>query len=212
MSHAHPEGSSIVIHRSGFYDIVAGRFTRRSDGDILARVGVGPGDRVLDVGTGPGYLALTASKLVGPDGSAVGIDASPEMIDRARELAARRGSAAEYLVTSADSLPFGDDSFDVAVSRLVFHHLPSDVKLQALNEMGRVLRPGGRLLIVDMASATAQGAHHLVAHILGTHPDTATDLPALIYGAGFEQLTTGKLMHGMLAGVAGVNPERAARG
>ena len=128
MSHAHPEDSSIVIHRSGFYDFFAGRFVRRSDGAILARAGVGPGDRVLDVGTGPGYLALAASRLVGPEGAAVGIDASPEMIDRARMLAARAGARAEYQVASAESLPFEDGSFDVAVSRLVLHHLPGDLK------------------------------------------------------------------------------------
>ena len=161
------------------------------------------------MGTGPGYLALAASDLVGPGGDAVGIDASPEMIDRAQDAGgAARGLRAEYLVAAAESLPFDDDTFDVVVSRLVFHHLPGDVKTAALDEMARVLKPGGRILIVDMASATAQGAHHLMAHVLGTHPDTGADLPALIHGAGFEDLTTGRLMHGMLAGVAARNPQR----
>ena len=87
-------------------------------------------------------------------------------------LAARAGARAEYQVASAESLPFEDGSFDVAVSRLVLHHLPGDLKLRALREMRRVLRPGGRLLVADMASPAAKGAHHLVAHLLGTHPDT----------------------------------------
>ena len=211
MMHAHSQTSGIVIHRSRLYDLAGGRFIRTTDAEILSRAGVAPGDDLLDVGTGPGYLALAASKLVAPGGTAIGIDASPEMIDGARMRAERAHSEAEYRVATAESLPFDDDAFDVVVSRLVFHHLPGDVKTQALAEVARVLRPGGRLLIVDLASRTAQGAHHIVAHVLGTQPDTGADLTALIHGAGFTQLTTGKLKHGMLAGVAAVNPERSAQ-
>ncbi len=211
MSHAHPKGSSIVIHRSGFYDIVAGRFVRRSDDAILARAGVGPGDRVLDVGTGPGYLALAASRLVDPEGAAVGIDASPEMIDRARMLAAREGARAEYRLASAESLPFEDGSFDVAVSRLVLHHLPGDLKLRAMVEVRRVLRPGGRLLVADLASPAAKRAHHLAAHVLGNHPDPEDALERLVWEAGFRQITSGRLMHGMLLGVAARSPESDAQ-
>jgi ubiquinone/menaquinone biosynthesis C-methylase UbiE len=155
MSHAHPEGSSIVIHRSGFYDFFAGRFVRRSDGPMLAR--------------------------------------------------------AEYQVASAESLPFEDRSFDVAASRLVLHHLPGDLKLRALVEVRRVLRPGGRLLVADMASPAAKGAHHLAAHLLGTHPEPEDALERLVWDAGFRQITSGKLMHGMLLGVAARSPEPGAQ-
>jgi demethylmenaquinone methyltransferase/2-methoxy-6-polyprenyl-1,4-benzoquinol methylase/phosphoethanolamine N-methyltransferase len=211
MSQTAPQTAGVVIHFGRLYDLVFGPFIRGTDAAVLDRAGVAPGDRVLDVGTGPGYLALAASDRVGPDGRAVGIDASPEMIGRAKTRAARRRSRAEYLVATAEALPFDDDAFDVVVSRLVFHHLPGDVKTAALDEMARVLKPGGRILIVDMASATAQGAHHLMAHILGRHPDAGGDLPALVHGAGFEDLTTGRFVHGMLAGVAARNPRRVAQ-
>ena len=212
MSHRHSQTSGIVIHRSRGYDVVFGRFIRTTDAEILARAAVAPGDHLLDVGTGPGYLALAASGLVAPDGLAVGIDASPEMIDRARTLAARGRSNAQYLVATAESLPFEDDAFDVVVSRLVFHHLPGDVKTRALGEMARVLRPGGRLHIVDLASPTAKSTHHLVAHLLGTNPDTGAVLEQLISDAGFTQLASRRLMHGMLAGVAARTPERSTPG
>jgi len=211
MMHAHSQTSGIVIHRSRLYDLAGGRFIRTTDAEILSRAGVAPGDDLLDVGTGPGYLALAASKLVAPGGTAIGIDASPEMIDRARMQAARAHAEAEYRVATAESLPFDDDAFDVVVSRLVLHHLPGDVKGQALAEMARVLRPGGRLLIVDLASPAAKGAHHLAAHLMGTHPDTGAVLEELISDAGFTQITCGRLMRGMLAGVAAVNPERSAK-
>ena len=212
MSHAHAQTSGIVIHGSRVYDIVFGRLIRTTDAEILARVGVAPGDHLLDVGTGPGYLALAASRLVTPGGAAVGIDASPEMIDRARTLAARGPSEAEYLVATAESLPFDDDAFDVVVSRLVFHHLPDDVKKQALSEIARVLRPGGRLLVADFASPAAKSAHHIVAHLLGNHPAAGATLEKQISDAGFTQLTSGRLMHGVLAGVAARTPERSAQG
>lgn len=212
MSHMHASDTqagqeSIVIHRSRLYDLSFGWAIRRSDHAILRRAGVHAGDRVLDIGTGPGYLALAASRLVGPEGSATGIDASPEMIDRACELAAREGSAAGFQVASAALLPFDDGAFDVVVSRLVFHHLTGELKGQALAEILRVLRPGGRLLVADMASRAATSGHHLLAHVLGTAPQNDRALERLIWDAGFRDLRRGSLLHGILAGVAAVRPD-----
>jgi ubiquinone/menaquinone biosynthesis C-methylase UbiE len=211
MSHApSPTTSSIVIHGSRAYDLFFGRLIRTTDAELLWHAGVAPGDHLLDVGTGPGYLALAASRLVGPDGVAVGIDASPEMIDRARTLAARKDSQASYLVATAESLPFADGSFDVVVSRLVLHHLPVGVRDLALAEMMRVLKPGGRLVIVDLASPAAKSAHHLVAAFMGNRPSGRATLGAEVSQAGFTQLASGRLLHGMLAGVSARAPERTA--
>lgn len=212
MNHDRRQDGSIVLHDGRTYDLVFGRFIRRSDGPILERAGAGPGDRVLDVGTGPGYLALAAARVVGPDGSAVGIDASPEMIGRARLLAARGGSSAEYVVASAASLPFEDGSFDVVVSRLVLHHLTGEVRTRALGEMLRVLRPGGRVLVADIASRAARSGHHLVALLLGSHPEPEHPLQRVLWQAGFRDITSGPLMHGFLFGVAARRPEGRPEG
>jgi ubiquinone/menaquinone biosynthesis C-methylase UbiE len=195
-----------VIHGSRFYDMTFGWFIRTGDAELLARAGVGPGDRLLDVGTGPGYLALAAARLAAPDGKAVGIDASPEMIARARKLASRKKAAAEYLVAHAERLPFDGETFDVVVSRLVLHHLPSGFREQAVGEMARVLLPGGRLLLADLAASGPDHARHGVAHVRGARSDTGTRLASVVAAAGFTQIACGRLMHGWLAGVVARKP------
>lgn len=104
------------------------------------------GERVLDIGTGPGFLALEMAHAVGSTGGIVGVDTSEPMLGLARNRCAgvswvqlRQGDAA--------NLPIADASFDVAVSVQVFEYV-ADV-MKALTEMHRVLRPGGRAAIVS---------------------------------------------------------------
>ncbi len=104
-------------------------------------------------------------------------------------MAARGGSSAEYVVASAASLPFADCSFDVVVSRLVLHHLSGEVRTEALDEMLRVLRPGGRVLVADIASRAARSGHHLAAHLLGSHHEPEHSLQRVLWQAGFREVT-----------------------
>ena len=78
--------------------------------------------------------------------------------------------------------------------------------------MLRVLRPGGRLLVADIASRAARSGHHLAAHVLGSHPEAEDSLQHVVWDAGFREVTYGPLMHGFLAGVAARKSERAAQG
>ncbi len=110
---------------------------------------ISPGEAVLDIGCGAGVDSLVAARLVGPAGRAVGVDATYEMIARARANLALTGfSNVAFEVAAAESLPFPDREFDVAISNGVFN-LTID-KEQALKEAHRVLKRGGRLMIADM--------------------------------------------------------------
>jgi ubiquinone/menaquinone biosynthesis C-methylase UbiE len=110
--------------------------TRRAIDPLLDATGVAAGMRVLDVATGPGYVAARAAER-GAD--AVGIDFSPEML----ELAGRLHPEPEFREGDANALPFEDASFDVVVANFLMPHL-SDLP-GAVREAARVTRPGGRV-------------------------------------------------------------------
>lgn len=163
-----PAGHGATIGTPRLYDLSAALLfggRRRSYGKLLADAGVRPGDRVLDIGCGPGYFARKLAEAVGPEGSVVGIDAAPEMIDYATRKA-RRMSNCTFQSGTAESLAFPDGTFDVVVSSLMMHHLPDEVRQQALGEMRRVLRPGGTLLLADF-TIPERGPWRLVASVTG---------------------------------------------
>ena len=103
------------------------------------------GGRILDVGTGPGYLPLQISESL-PGSEVIGIDVSEDMIRVARKNA--EGKNVKFLVGDANKMPFEDDSFDLVVSTGSLHHWRNPVNV--LNEIYRVLRPGRKALIYDL--------------------------------------------------------------
>ena len=110
---------------------------------IRAALSLQPGERVLDIGSGPGFLAAEMAAEVGPDGRVHGIDSSEVMLASAR----RREAPVEYGTGDALALPFPDEQFDVAVCTQVYEYV-GDIAA-ALAEARRVLRTGGRLLVLD---------------------------------------------------------------
>ncbi|NLE82527.1 MAG: methyltransferase domain-containing protein [Rhodococcus sp.] len=107
-----------------------------------------PGDRVLDIGCGPGNFTSTLGATVGSGGSVVGIDPSNPMVEHAT--ARSTGNNVHFERGAAQELPYADESFDVVTSTFVMHHIPEACRGDALAEMYRVLRPGGSLLLADM--------------------------------------------------------------
>jgi ubiquinone/menaquinone biosynthesis C-methylase UbiE len=108
--------------------------------------GLRPGDRVLEVAPGPGYLAIELARL----GSfrLAGLDISRTFIRMARENAARGGVMVFFQEGDVAAMPFAADTFDFIVCRAAFKNFGDPVG--ALREMHRVLRPGGRALVIDM--------------------------------------------------------------
>jgi demethylmenaquinone methyltransferase/2-methoxy-6-polyprenyl-1,4-benzoquinol methylase len=110
------------------------------------------GDRVLDCATGTGDLAIRFKKRVGATGGVVGTDFCKEMIDHAPGKATKEGLQIDFEIADAMDLPYGDDEFDV--SSIAFGIRNVDEPVVALKEMGRVVRPGGRVVVLEFGQPT----------------------------------------------------------
>ena len=114
---------------------------------LLQASGAGPADTVLDVACGPGLVVCAFAKIVA---HATGIDITPAMLDRARQLQAeKRLTNVTWKLGDVLSLPFPDASFSIVTSRFAFHHILDPFTV--LGEMKRVCKPGGRVVVADSA-------------------------------------------------------------
>jgi SAM-dependent methyltransferase len=142
----------ILIADAAAYDALSWLLLGSLFGPIAADVAAraGPGARVLEVGCGPGRLAIRLARKHGLD--VTGVDLDPDMIERARANVAALpnggGPGPSFAVGDAALLPFADRSFDLVVSTLSLHHWADPAA--GLAEIGRVLRPGGRALVWDL--------------------------------------------------------------
>ena len=122
-----------LIRQSGLY----APFTRR----LFERAGLGPGMRVLDVGTGAGDVALIAAEMVGASGAVVGVDRDPAVLETARARAGRAALSNATFVEGDAEAPGLEGGFDAAVGRLVLMHQPNPAK--TLGSVASMVRPGG---------------------------------------------------------------------
>jgi ubiquinone/menaquinone biosynthesis C-methylase UbiE len=150
---APPQTEGQVIRTPFIYELIIWAATlgkenkfRRFCADL---VGLRPGQAVLDIGCGTGTMALLAKELVGKSGQVTGIEPALEMVKYAKRKAAHRHLAVDFQPGMIEQLNFPDQSFDVLLCIIVMHHMPDNCKIRGIREMARVLKPGGRLLVVD---------------------------------------------------------------
>jgi ubiquinone/menaquinone biosynthesis C-methylase UbiE len=187
-----------LIRQARLYEITTaisfGGRRRRIYDDLIALSGATTGDHVLDVGCGPGFLAGRVASAVGPTGRVDGIDPSPEVIAYADRTAPAN---ANFRVAAAEQLPYPDETFDVVTCTLVLHHIQPDHRPATLQEMSRVLRTGGKLLIVDFRPPRNPIVNRLVGALGGQamQHNPIDQLPGLITTVGFRVTGQGDHRH-----------------
>jgi demethylmenaquinone methyltransferase/2-methoxy-6-polyprenyl-1,4-benzoquinol methylase len=135
---------------AGVYDLWARATESRARERALALAAIRDGEDVLEVAAGTG-VALERIARANPTGRNVGLDLSEGMLARARAKLAGLPGRHELMTADARALPFPDASFDVILNAYMFDLLPEEDYPRVVAEMRRVLRPGGRLVLVDMA-------------------------------------------------------------
>jgi ubiquinone/menaquinone biosynthesis C-methylase UbiE len=201
-----------TIRWASIYDLLVktilfGREDRLREAIVgLARIR--PGEKVLDVGCGTGSLAITASLKSGPGAEIHGTDASPQMIERAREKAARAGAQVDFQPGLVEAIDAPENTFDLVMNSFMVHHLPGDLKQKAFAEIQRVIRPGGRLLIVDFEPPKNRLTRALLRTVLGPGMMSIDNsrIPPLLQAAGFVSIKTGNAGHNLATFISAEKP------
>jgi len=160
-------------------------------GNPVALASLNEGDVVLDLGSGAGFDCFLAAKKVGGKGRVIGVDMTPEMLEKARENARKAGAGnVEFRLGEIENLPVADNSVDAVISNCVINLAPDKARVFA--EAFRALRPGGRLMVSDLVltAPLPKAVQESVAAYVGCLAGASlkTDYLRAIEQAGFESV------------------------
>ena len=158
--------------------------------EIVSLSGVRPGDRVLDVGSSSGYLVRKLAVAAGPTGQVTGVDPAEAAITYAQRHAS---DGVTFSVGTAQDLDLPDAAFDVVTCTLALHHVPARKRQTALNEMFRITKPGGRLLLADFDPSRPALRLHPGGQRMQHAAATVGSLEELAAFAGYQIESSGKL-------------------
>jgi arsenite methyltransferase len=196
-------GRSAVVPQVDFNEAVAQqlevlygtRDVRRRRALVIDALAPSTRERIIDVGCGPGFYVADLLEVVGPEGSVVGVDMSPDMIALAKRRTAERANVALH-EGDLSRLPASDGEFDAALCVQVMEYV--DDPVTALAEIHRVLRPGGRLVVWDVDWSTLSwhsSDEQRMRRVLSiwdqhlAHPALPRTLGAALRSAGYENVT-----------------------
>jgi len=189
----------------------------------MAHTGLKKGMRALDIAGGTGDLTIQMSKQVGATGEVIISDINPDMLEQGRRRLIDKGIAGnvKFVEANAEELPFEDNAFDCVTIAFGLRNVTD--KDKALKEMHRVLKPGGRLLVLEFSKPVVPGldkiydaysfkvlplmgkiiandedSYRYLAESIRMHPDQAT-LKAMMENAGFERCTYHNMTGGIVA-------------
>jgi len=160
-------------------------------GNPVALASIGPGETVLDLGSGGGFDCFLAAKQVGDSGVVIGVDMTPDMVTRARRNKEKAGvKNVEFRLGEIEHLPVGDNTVDLIISNCVINLSPQ--KMQVFQDAFRVLKPGGRLAVSDILAKETlpediQKDLSLVSACIGG-ASTIEDTQKMLKNAGFENI------------------------
>jgi len=166
--------------------------------------GIQMGDNVLEIGCGTGTLTILAKASAGPEGKVVGIDPLPQLIQGARKKAKKAKLDITFQAGLMEDIPFPDASFEVVLASFMIFHTDGAIRQKGFDEVHRVLKPGGKFLVVD-TQIPSQGtkvtlADKLAIRLAGSamFDNSLESLRPLLEASGFQSVQAGTMKYAII--------------
>jgi len=150
---------------------------------------VNPGDCVIEVGCATGSLSLAAKRQAGSSGKVFGIDILPGMIERSKQKATQANLDVTFQLGSIENIPFPENHFDVVMCSFMIFHMSEKVRNKGIEEIYRVLKPQGKLLVLDLALPPYPVSRRILKLLLGFMlKHDLKELQPIMESSGFSQI------------------------